>query len=232
MTGNPKVKREKKNKAVQMESEKHRTEVFIDSLEKENTPFLEELEKRAKEDSVPVIRKEVQSLLKVILEMKRPGRVLEIGTAVGFSAILMAESGPDDMEIVTIEDFEKRVKEAEKNIALSGYGNRITLIYGDANEVLPTLSGSFDLIFMDAAKGQYIRFLPEVKRLLSDGGILVSDNCLKGGDILESRFVVERRDRTIHRRMRDYLYAIKNDDSLVSAVLSAGDGITVSVKRG
>ena len=222
----------KKNKAAQMESEKRRTEVFIDSLERENTPFLEELEKRAKEDNVPIIRNEVRSLLKVILEMKRPGRILEIGTAVGFSAILMSQWGPDDAQIVTIEDFDKRVKEAEKNIALSGFEDRIRLIKGDANEVLPTLSGSFDLIFMDAAKGQYIRFLPEVKRLLSDGGILVSDNCLRGGDILESRFVVERRDRTIHRRMRDYLYAIKNDDSLVSAVLSAGDGITVSVKRG
>ncbi len=222
----------KKNKAAQMESEKRRTEVFIDSLERENTPFLEELEKRAKEDNVPIIRNEVRSLLKVILEMKRPGRILEIGTAVGFSAILMSQWGPDDAQIVTIEDFDKRVKEAEKNIALSGFEDRIRLIKGDANEVLPTLSGSFDLIFMDAAKGQYINFLPEVKRLLSDGGILISDNCLRGGDILESRFAVERRDRTIHRRMRDYLYAIKNDDSLVSAVLSAGDGITVSVKRG
>ena len=222
----------KKNKAAQMESEKRRTEVFIDSLERENTPFLEELEKRAKEDDVPIIRNEVRSLLKVILEMKRPGRILEIGTAVGFSAILMSQWGPDDAQIVTIEDFDKRVKEAEKNIALSGFEDRIRLIKGDANEVLPTLSGSFDLIFMDAAKGQYINFLPEVKRLLSDGGILISDNCLRGGDILESRFAVERRDRTIHRRMRDYLYAIKNDDSLVSAVLSAGDGITVSVKRG
>ncbi|MBO4374707.1 MAG: O-methyltransferase [Lachnospiraceae bacterium] len=215
-----------------MENEKVRTEVFINSLEKENTPFLDELEKTAKADNVPVIRKEVQSLLKVVLEMKKPKRLLEIGTAVGFSAILMAEYGPKDMEIVTIENYDKRIRRAEKNIALSGYGDRIKLIRGDAAEVLPTLEGSFDLVFMDAAKGQYIRFFPEAKRLLSDGGILISDNCLGGGDILESRFVVERRDRTIHRRMRDYLLAVKNDDSLVSAVLSAGDGITVSVKRG
>lgn len=226
------MKAGRKSRPVQMESEKRRTEVFIDSLERENTPFLDELEKKAKKEAVPVIRKEMQSLLRVMLEMKRPGRVLEIGTAVGFSAIFMAAFGPDDMEIVTIEDFEKRVREAETNIALSGFSDRISLIHGDANEVLPTLSGSFDLIFMDAAKGQYIHFLPEVKRLLADGGILISDNCLAGGDILESRFAVERRDRTIHRRMRDFLYAVKNDDSLVSAVLSAGDGITVSVKRG
>ncbi len=215
-----------------MENEKNRTEVFINSLEKENTAFLDELEKKAKADNVPVIKKEVQSLLKVLLSIKRPGRLLEIGTAVGFSAILMAEYGPEDMKIITIENYDKRIREAEKNIKASGYEDRICLIQGDAQEVLPTLEGSFDMIFMDAAKGQYINFLTEVKRLLSDGGVLVSDNCLKGGDILESRFIIERRDRTIHRRMRDYLYAVKNDDDLESAVLSAGDGITVSVKRG
>ena len=215
-----------------MENEKSRTEVFINSLERENTPFLEELEKKAKEDSVPIIKKEAQSLLKILLNIKKPQRLLEIGTAVGFSAILMAEYGPEDLQIVTIESYEKRIREAQDNIKASGYGDRIRLIEGDAAKVLPELEGCFDMIFMDAAKGQYINFLPEVKRLLSDGGILVSDNCLKGGDILESRFIVERRDRTIHRRMRDYLYAVKNDPDLESAVLSAGDGITISVKRG
>ncbi len=215
-----------------MENERSRTEVFIDSLERENTPFLDELEKKAKADNVPVIKKEVQSLLKVLLSIKRPQRLLEIGTAVGFSAILMAEYGPKDLEIVTIENYEKRIREAEINIKASGFEDRIHLIKGDAGEVLPKIEGSFDMIFMDAAKGQYINFLPEVKRLLADGGVLVSDNCLKGGDILESRFIIERRDRTIHRRMRDYLYAVKNDEELESAVLSAGDGITVSVKRG
>ncbi|MBR5377267.1 MAG: O-methyltransferase [Lachnospiraceae bacterium] len=215
-----------------MENEKSRTEVFINSLERENTPFLEELEEKAKEDNVPVIKKEAQSLLKILLNIKKPRRILEIGTAVGFSAIFMAEYGPEDLQIITIENYEKRIREAQDNIKASGYEDRIHLIEGDAAIVLPELEGYFDMIFMDAAKGQYINFLPEVKRLLSDGGILVSDNCLKGGDILESRFVVERRDRTIHRRMRDYLYAVKNDPDLESAVLSAGDGITISVKRG
>ena len=215
-----------------MENEKSRTEVFINSLERENTPFLEELEEKAKEDNVPVIKKEAQSLLKILLNIKKPRRILEIGTAVGFSAIFMAEYGPEDLQIITIENYEKRIREAQDNIKASGYEDRIHLIEGDAAIVLPELEGYFDMIFMDAAKGQYINFLPEVKRLLSDGGILVSDNCLKGGDILESRFVVERRDRTIHRRMRDYLYAVKNDPDLESAILSAGDGITISVKRG
>ncbi|MCR5652090.1 MAG: O-methyltransferase [Lachnospiraceae bacterium] len=213
-----------------MKNDYIRTEVFINSLEKGNTPFLDELERKAKADNVPVIKKEMQSLLKVLIGIKKPKRVLEIGTAVGFSAILMAESGPEDMEIVTVENYEKRIAEAERNIRSSGYEDRIRLIKGDAAEVLPTLKEKFDMVFMDAAKGQYINFLPEVKRLLNDGGILVSDNCLKGGDILESRFVVERRDRTIHRRMRDYLYEVKHDDCLETAVLSAGDGITVSVK--
>jgi len=214
-----------------MEFDSDRMEIFIDSLESGNTPFLEELERRAKQDSVPIIRKQVQSLLKLLLEMKKPHSLLEIGTAVAFSAILMAEYGPEDMKIVTIEDYEKRIGPARDNIKAAGFEDRIQLIEGDANLVLDELDGSFDMIFMDAAKGQYINYLPRAVELLEKGGILVADNCLQGGDILESKFIVERRDRTIHRRMRDYLYTIKHDERLVSTVLAIGDGVTVSVKK-
>ena len=180
---------------------------------------------------MPIIRKEMQTFLKLLLAMKKPARILEVGTAVGFSAILMAEYGPADARITTIENYEKRIPIAEENFRRAGVSDRITMISGDAAEVLKTLQGPYDFIFMDAAKGQYIHFLPEILRLLAADGVLVSDNVLQDGDIIESKFAVTRRNRTIHRRMRDYLYALTHSVELVTAVLPVGDGITVSTKK-
>lgn len=208
-----------------------RTTAYINSLDTGHTPFLEALEKKAREDRVPVIRREMQSFLKVFLAVQRPERILEVGTAVGFSAVLMAEYGRPDAEITTIENYEKRFLQAEENFRLSGYADRITLLKGDAAEVMKTLAGPYDLIFMDAAKGQYIHFLPEVLRLLKDGGVLISDNVLQDGDIIESRFAVERRNRTIHRRMREYLHTLKHHPLLLTSIVPLGDGITISVKK-
>lgn len=204
---------------------------YINSLDSGNSPFLEELEREARDSYVPVIRREVQSFLKVFLAMNRPGRILEVGTAVGFSAILMCENLPAESRITTIENFEKRIPAARENFRRSGYEERITLLEGDAAQVLRTLSDPYDFIFMDAAKGQYIRFLPEVLRLMEPGSVLISDNVLQDGEVIESRFAVERRNRTIHKRMREYLYAVKHHPRLVTAVLPLGDGITVSVCR-
>ena len=163
--------------------------------------------------------------------MKRPERILEVGTAVGFSAIFMNEYNPVSCRIVTIENYEKRIPIARENFRRAGKESEIQLLCGDALELLPTLTESFDFIFMDAAKGQYLRFLPEVLRLLSPGGTLVSDNVLQEGEILESRFAVTRRNRTIHKRMREYLYALTHDPRLTTAVFPVGDGVTVSEKR-
>lgn len=207
-----------------------RTTGYINSLDTGHTPFLEALEQKAREDGVPIIRREMQSFLKVFLAIQRPKKILEVGTAVGFSAILMAEYGMSDAEITTIENYEKRFAQAEENFQKSGYADRIAFLKGDAAEVMKTLDGPYDLIFMDAAKGQYIHFLPEVLRLLRDGGVLISDNVLQDGDIIESRFAVERRNRTIHRRMREYLHTLKHHPMLLTAVVPLGDGITVSVK--
>ena len=205
--------------------------IYINSLDSGNSPFLEELEREARDSYVPVIRREMQSFLKVFLAMKRPGRILEVGTAVGFSAILMCENLPAESRITTIENYEKRIPAARENFRRSGYEERITLLEGDAAQVLRTLSDPYDFIFMDAAKGQYIRFLPEVLRLMEPGSVLISDNVLQDGEVIESRFAVERRNRTIHKRMREYLYAVKHHPRLVTAVLPLGDGITVSVCR-
>lgn len=209
----------------------NRTTAFINSLDRGNTKLLNQIEKEAKRDRVPIIRQEMQSFLRVLLAAVKPRAILEVGTAVGFSALLMCEYGEPDLKLTTIEKYEKRIPVAKANFKRAGREDQITLLEGDAAELLKELSGSYDLIFMDAAKGQYIHFLPEVLRLLAPGGILLSDNVLQDGDIIESRFAVERRDRTIHSRMREYLYTLTHHPQLVTTVLPLGDGVTVSVKK-
>ena len=204
---------------------------YMNSLDKGNTPFLNHLEQEALKNRVPIIRREMQSFLKVLLQIKAPKRILEVGTAVGFSTLLMSTYNPADCEIVTIENYEKRIPIAKENFRKAGKEEHITLLEGDAQEILKTLTGSFDFIFMDAAKGQYINFLPEVLRLLEDGGILLSDNVLQDGDIVESHFAVERRNRTIYKRMREYLYVLKHHELLETSILPLGDGVTLSIKK-
>lgn len=204
---------------------------YMNSLDKGNTPFLNHLEQEALKNRVPIIRREMQSFLKVLLQIKAPKRILEVGTAVGFSTLLMSTYNPADCEIVTLENYEKRIPIAKENFRKAGKEEQITLLEGDAQEILKTLTGSFDFIFMDAAKGQYINFLPEVLRLLEDGGILLSDNVLQDGDIVESHFAVERRNRTIYKRMREYLYVLKHHELLETSILPLGDGVTLSIKK-
>ena len=204
---------------------------YINSLDTGNTAMLDQIERDATADYVPIIRKEMQSFLKFLLAMKKPARILEVGTAVGFSAILMAEYDPVPCQITTIENYEKRIPIARENFKRAGKEAQIALLEGDAAEVLKTLEGPYDFIFMDAAKGQYIHFLPEILRLLARDGVLVSDNVLQDGDVIESRFAVTRRNRTIHKRMREYLYTLTHSEELVTAVLPVGDGITLSTRR-
>lgn len=204
---------------------------YINSLDRGNTPFLNQLEMDALKNQVPIIRRETQSLLKVLLRIKTPSRILEVGTAVGFSALLMSTYGPENCRITTIENYDKRIPIARENFKKAGKEEQITLLEGDAREILKTLEEPFDFIFMDAAKGQYIYFLPDILRLLSRGGILISDNVLQDGDIIESHFAVERRNRTIYKRMREYLSALKNSDVLETSILPLGDGVALSVKK-
>lgn len=203
---------------------------FINSFDKGNSEFLDELEQEAKRDYVPIIRKDMQNLLRFLLRLKRPCKILEVGTAVGFSALLMAEVTADECQITTIENYEKRIPIARENFKKAGMEHRITLLEGDATEILKELDDSYDFIFMDAAKGQYLNFLPDILRLLAEDGMLVSDNVLQDGDLMESRYAVTRRNRTIHSRMRDYLYELKNNEQLETVILPVGDGVTVSIK--
>ena len=208
-----------------------RIAVYLRSLESPENPLLEEIEQEALASYVPIIRKETQSLLKTLLTMLRPARVLEVGTAVGFSALLMSEYLPEGAHITTIEKYEKRIPIALQNFRRAGKEEQITLIEGDAMEVLRSLDGPFDFVFMDAAKGQYPHYLPEVLRLLTPGGVLMSDNVLQDGSLIESRFAVERRDRTIHSRMREYLYELKHREDLMTSILPLGDGVALTVKK-
>lgn len=208
-----------------------RLTTFINSLESRDLPILEEIEQEALDAYVPIIRKETQSFLKVLLKIHQPMSILEAGTAVGFSALLMNAYAPRGCHITTIENYEKRIPIARENFRRAGRQDEITLIEGDALEVMKGMEGPFDFIFMDAAKGQYIHYMPEAIRLLRRGGLLVSDNVLQDGDILESRFAVERRNRTIHSRMREYLYELKHDDRLITSIVPLGDGVALSVKQ-
>lgn len=204
---------------------------YINSLENGNPAYLDELEAYAKQTQVPIIRKEMQSFMRTLLIMNKPKRILEVGTAIGFSALFMSEFMPEGGHITTIEKYEKRIPLAKENFCKNGKEASITLLEGDATEILKELKDPFDFIFMDAAKGQYIHFLPDVLRLLNPGGILLSDNVLQDGDIIESKFAVTRRDRTIHKRMREYLYTLKNHEQLETAILTLGDGVALSVKK-
>ena len=204
---------------------------YIRSLEVPESAVIEAIEQEALRDRVPIIRKEMQSFLKVLLMIKRPMRILEVGAAVGFSSILMSEYMPEGGHITTIENYDKRIPIARANFKWAGKEEQIDLIEGDALEVMLGLEGPYDLIFVDAAKGQYIHYLPEVMRLLGTDGVLVSDNVLQEGDIIESRFAVERRNRTIHSRMREYLYELKHHDQLQTSIIPLGDGVALSVKR-
>lgn len=201
---------------------------YLFSLEKAPSDRLIKLEEQALKKHVPIIRRDTQDLLKFLLKKEKPEAVLEIGTAIGFSALFMLENLPEGSTVTTIEKVEMRLKEARKNLA----GNdRITLIEDDASRALKSLVNEnrhFDLIFLDAAKGQYLSWLEDILKLLVPGGLLVTDNCLLEGSIAESKFSIERRDRTIHKRMRDYLYSITHSEKLETTILPVGDGVAVS----
>jgi predicted O-methyltransferase YrrM len=203
---------------------------FINSMNRDDEGIVGEIEREALADEVPIIRKETKEWMKTMLLIQQPSKVLEVGTAVGFSAIYMSQYLPEHSHITTIEKWEPRIEQAKLNFARAGVEDRITLLEGDAADWLSKLTDSFDLIFMDAAKGQYIHFLPDVVRLLAPGGVLISDNVLQDGEVLDSRYVVERRNRTIHSRMREYLYTLKNHDELETSIIPLGDGIALSVK--
>ena len=214
-----------------------RITAYINSLEKDMPRELIGLERQALENHVPIIKKETQGLLRFLLRTARPKRVLEVGTAIGFSALFMSEYTQDDCTITTIEKVQMRLVEAVKNLSDETFPHKdkVRLIQGEALTVLMDLAGKgdkYDFIFLDAAKAQYMRFLPELMKLIGNGGLLVTDNVLQDGTVINSRYSITRRDRTIHARMREYLYEITHMEALDTVILPVGDGIAISYKFG
>ena len=205
---------------------------YIHSLEPGQGSLCDGIASEAEAGNIPIIKKETAALLKTLITAKRPGAILQVGTAVGYSALLMAGVMPDFCRITTIEKYEPRILAARENFRKAGVGDKVTLLEGDAGEILQSLSGPFDFIFMDAAKGQYLHWLPNILRLMEPGAMLLSDNVLQEGTIVQSRYGVERRDRTIHARMREYLYRLKHMEELETAIVPVGDGVAVSVMKG
>lgn len=201
---------------------------YIFSLEPEIPENLRKLEEEALKASVPIIRRDTQALLRFILFDRKPGRILEIGTAVGFSASFMAHFAPENAHIDTIEKVEMRLVKARGVLKPLIEAGKVTLLEGDALEVLKGLQEKYDLIFLDAAKSQYPAYLPEIKRLMRDNALLITDNVLQEGLQARSKYEIVRRDRTTHQRMREYLYEITHDSSLETVILETGDGMSLT----
>lgn len=204
---------------------------YLRSLDREEFPYLLTLEQEALAGGVPIIRKDTQNFLKFLMQTIQPKKILEVGTAVGFSALLLEAYDPIDCRITTIENYEPRIPLARENFKKAGKQDVITLLEGDAQDLLPGLHEQYDFVFMDAAKGQYPVLLPYVKNCMESGSVLVTDNVLQDGEILESHFAVDRRNRTIHRRMREYLYTLTHDEEMVCTILPVGDGLAVCTMK-
>ena len=205
---------------------------YLDIISPVNSNAIEEIRAEAKRNYIPIIKRDTENFLKFVLKMQNPGSILEIGCAVGYSAAVMLENS--DADIVTVEKMPERVEEAKRNIKYADFESRASILEGDAGEILKSLADKgekFDFIFMDAAKAQYITWLPVVKKLLKESGMIFSDNCLQEGDLAESSFAIRKRDKTIHKRMREYIYLLLHDETLESWIFSIGDGVLLSRSR-
>ena len=203
---------------------------FIRGYEREPNELLRCIREECEENGVPLIKKETAAFLGTVIRLSQPHRVLELGTAAGYSSIYMISCGDSIERIDTIEDWEPRIPVAMKNIASSGASEKIRLITGDALEVMSGLDEPYDLVLIDAAKGQYPDYLKEAIRLTHRGSVMIADNILQDGDLLESRYIVERRDRTIHKRIREFLDELFGDDRFSTSLLPLGDGVTFSIR--
>lgn len=210
------------------------TEDYLNSYLRTVQPLydgvLGEIQKEATKANVPIIPHETARLLSVLLSMKQPKNILEIGTAVAFSAGLLCRYLQPGGKVTTIDRYEIMLKDARNNIKRMGLEDKIELLEGDAVDILPTLQGPYDVIFLDAAKAQYSHFLPYCLKLLPVGGLLIVDDVLQGGGIAQSRFSVPRRQRTIHKRMRNFLWDITHNECLESSIVPIGDGMALCYK--
>lgn len=204
---------------------------FLRNAQKPLSGTLGEIEQDAHERRVPIIPHETVVFLNLLLGQLKPKQILEIGTAIGFSSSLMAQHVGENGQVTTIDRYEKMFQEAKVNYEKQGITDKVTLLEGDAADILPTLNGPYDLIFMDSAKSKYYDFLPECMRLLKVGGMLIVDDVLQGGTILEPKENIPRKVRTIHRKLNLFLDVVMKHPSIESSLLPLGDGLLLIVKK-
>lgn len=203
---------------------------YIENMLTDCPGKLGELQRKAYEEGLPIIPKDVVKLLGFILGIKKPKAILEIGMAVGFSASFMSQFLPEDGYIKTIDRYPVMIERARKNFKKFGLENKITILEGNANDILPDMEEQFDFVFMDAAKGQYITILPDVLRLTKKGGIIMADDILQEGRVAQEYTEIPRRQRTIHKRLNEFLYEITHNEKLRTTVLTVGDGVALIEK--
>lgn len=191
---------------------------------------LGELQRKSYKEGLPIIPKDVVKLLGFVIGIKKPKAILEIGMAVGFSSSYMAQFLPEDGYIKTIDRYPMMIERAKENFKKFGLEDKITIIEGDANEVLKGLDEKFDFVFMDAAKGQYINILPDILRLTKKGGIIMADDIFQDGRVAMDRYSIPRRQRTIQKRLNEFLYEITHNDKLRTTLLTVGDGVALIEK--
>lgn len=204
--------------------------IYVDDLQPLCEGELGNIQKDAYEKGLPIISNEVVKLMGFVLGIKKPVKILEIGMAVGFSAGFMSTFLPENGSITTIDRYPMMIEEAKINFKRLGLENKITILEGDANDILPTLEDKFDFVFMDAAKGQYIYMLPHVLRLTKRGSIIMVDDVLQEGRVAQGYTEIPRRQRTIHKRLNDFLHEITHNDKLRTSILTIGDGVALIEK--
>lgn len=206
------------------------TNFFINEMLPAETGIEKELRDYANEHRVPILRRDAAAFLRTLVSLKKPSRILEVGTAIGYSAILMSKSSPES-HIDTVEIDADSVVLARQNIRKAGAENQIRVIAGDGNEVLAALTKPYDMIFMDAAKGQYIHLYDDAMRLLNKDGLLVCDNCIFYGKVLDKPEDAPHKHRTIVANLRAFLEKMMNDSALDASLLDVGDGMAIACKK-
>jgi len=205
-------------------------EKYVSKLTRNFGGNIGELQEYAYENGLPVVGPVTAKFIAALLAAIKPENVLEIGCCIGFSAGLMSGYLAEGGHITTIERYELMLSQAKKNIEKYGWGDKITLLEGDAVHILKTLDKKFDFIFLDAAKGQYSRFLPDCISLLNVGGVLLADDVLKDGYPAMNRYEIPKRQRTTHKRMQEFLYALTHTEGLESSIITVGKGLAMCTK--
>jgi len=204
---------------------------YLSSVLPERSRELETLHRFAIDNNVPIIKHEMEQFLKFLVQVHQPLRILEIGTAIGYSGTVMLQAASDQTILTTLELSDKMADKALASFDIFGLADRVTLIRGDAVKTIQDLEEPYDMIFMDAAKGQYMNYYGDSMRLLKPGGLLVADNILQDGLLVKSRYAIPRRQRTIHGRMREFVKLLMNHPELTTTTQAIADGVCVSYRK-